>query len=136
MDLTELEEAVLDMRTKESQEQAFRTLMTKIGQYGEVKNRKGQMDEDNYQDVIGDTFAAIVMIVSHMSIKEEIDLNKYLEERTTEMLENIKEEREVKENISEAMQEGDYKTVARMMGFVKEDEGEEQLSEARSRFYQ
>ena len=136
MDLTELEEAVRDMGADESQEEAFRTLMTKIGQYGEVKNRQAYMDEENYQDIMGDTFAAIVMIVSHMSIKEDIDLSTYVEDRAKELLENAQEEREAKQNMSEAMKDGDYKEVAKLMGFVDEEDGEDGLSEERKRFYQ
>ncbi|UBF23216.1 hypothetical protein M1M34_gp117 [Haloarcula tailed virus 2] len=129
MEIEQIEEAVREIGAKQGGEYGLNSLLTKLGQYSSISVREDSMEREQYEEAMSDALAGLVMIISHMAVEEDVDLDGALEQRTESILDDVRERRESRENINAALQDGDYKKTAELMGFVddKEDDSEQRF---------
>lgn len=138
MELTELQEALDEIRPDESEaSESIALLMTKLGQMAEGKIKLGsdaadELPAEAKEAAHRDLLAGVVVACVEYAAEYDVDLEQAIEER----LEKMREMKEQRAKIKEAMESGDAKALAEALdadanevptGMFEDDEDDDDL---------
>lgn len=117
MELSELKEAVDDIRPEEAEAtQSLALVMVKVGQMAEgalkVESADEEVDDDHVTEAREDMLAGLLVAAAEYATEHDLDI----EDAVASRLERMREMKEQHEEIQQAIEDGDAKALAEALG--------------------